>query len=445
MKIVIAGAGDMGYHLAELLYANNQDITLIDDNYDVLEAAAQHLDVLTIHGDAASPTTLEKAEVGRARLLLAVTANETTNIVAALLARQLGTKQTLARVANTDYVREDVKGLFKNLGIENIFSPNLLAAKEIHRLVRRCSFTDVFEFENGKLILAGITLSEESPLTKAELRNLAHSGKFDLRIIAVQRGAQTFIPHGNDRLRPNDHIYVIVPQGQVDTVEQITAAQKIQIKKIMILGGSTLALETARLLEKDYDLTVVEKDKERCKYLAAQLEHALVINGSTDNIELLLREGLEHMDAFIALTPNSETNIIASLTAKSYGVRKTIAQVENKEYIRISHDIGVDTLINKKIIAANNIFRFVRKGTVEAITGIHGVNAEVIEFVITRQNQLTRKPLKDLHFPQGAIVGGVIRGNDCLIPDGQFVFQVGDKVIVFALPEAISRVENLFR
>jgi trk system potassium uptake protein TrkA len=213
----------------------------------------------------------------------------------------------------------------------------------------------------------------------------------------------------------------------------------------MIVGSTPLALATAKRLEKEYNVTLIEKDKGRCRELSEELNSTLIINGDSSNIDLLEEEGLDNTDVFIALTPNSETNIITSLTAKSRGVAKTIAQVENKEYIHLSHEIGVDTLINKKLIAANNIFRFVRKGKVEAITSLHGVDAEVIEFVLHKQNQLTRKPLRSLPFPKTALVGGVIRGDKGILPNGDFQLEVNDKVIVFALPEAIGKVEQLFR
>lgn len=212
----------------------------------------------------------------------------------------------------------------------------------------------------------------------------------------------------------------------------------------MILGGTDLGIATAKRLEDEYNVTLIEKDKERCKRISEQLNNSLIINGEPSNIELLEEEGLSRMDAFIALSDNSETNIIASLTAKNHGVYKTIAQVENKEYIHISQNIGVDTLINKKLIAANNIFRFVRKGQVEAITSLHGVDAEIIEFVVHKSNQITKKPLKELHFPKTALIGGVIRGEETLIPDGEFQLQLEDKVIIFALPEAINKLEKLF-
>ncbi|RMD74599.1 MAG: Trk system potassium transporter TrkA, partial [Bacteroidetes bacterium] len=221
--------------------------------------------------------------------------------------------------------------------------------------------------------------------------------------------------------------------------------KQVDVKRIMIVGGSGLGYETARLLEQDYQVTLVERDKDRCRLLSELLNDTLVIHGDASDIDLLREEGLEDMQVFIAVTANSETNIITSLMAKNYGVAKTIARVENKEYTYISQNIGVDTLINVKLIAANNIFRYVRKGRVEALTTLHGVEAEVIEFVVAKENRLTRKKLRDLHLPQKALIGGVIRGEETFIPNGDFQLQVGDKVIVFAMPEAIPAIEKMFR
>lgn len=446
MKILIAGAGNLGFHLAELLAIEEQDITLIDTNKDVLEYAAAHLDLLTVLGDCSSVGVLTEGNVANADLVLAVTTKESTNLMTAILAKKLGARRVIARVTNTEYVNGANRAIFSELGIDSLFSPNQLAAKEIERLVSRCSFTDLFEFEEGRVSLVGITLDDYSPLVNTRMDELKElETNVALRPMAILRGHQTIIPKGGVILRRNDHVYFISETDKINMVENFVGGKKVKVKRVMIAGGTGLALETARLLEKEYQVTLIHENKDRCKILANQLDSTLIINGSTGNIDLLMEEGLENMDAFIALTPNSETNIIASLTAKNHGVYKTIARVENKEYTHISQNIGVDTLINKKLVAANNIFRFVRKGRVEAISGLHGVDAEVIEFVITKNNALTRKPLRELHFPKAALVGCVLRGEETLLPNGDFQMQLGDKAIVFATPEAISGVERLFR
>lgn len=446
MKIVIAGAGDVGFHLAELLAFENQDIVLIDTNQEVLDYAATHLDVMTLRGDSSSINTLEQAGAGKAYLFLAVTTSEKTNLVTAILAKKLGARQTVARVNNQEYLDQRQRSIFRELGVDSIISPQELAAEEIYRLVSQCSFTDIFEFENGKINLVGITLDDYSPIVNKKVSDIDWQYRdLEPRAIAILRGHRTIIPRGETILRRGDHIYFTTRKDNIDQLVNIVGKKKIRVRNVMIIGGTPLGYTSALRLEKDYNVTLIEPSKDRCKVLSEQLHNTLIINGEPDNFELMEEEGLSNMDAFVALTPNAETNIIASLTAKNHGVYKTIAQVENKEYIHISQNIGVDTLINKKLIAANNIFRFVRKGQIEAITSLHGVDAEVIEYVVHKNNQLTKKPLSDLHFPKTALIGGVIRGEESMIPTGDFQLQVDDKVIVFALPEAIGRLEQLFR
>lgn len=445
MKIIIAGAGDMGFHLAELLVTENNDIILIDTSQEVLDYASTHLDVMTLRGDSSSISVLKDAGISNAKLLLAVTASEKTNICTAILAKKMGARNVIARVSKQEYLLEDQRAMFRELGVDSLISPTLLASEEINRLVQECSFTDHFAFEEGKANLIGVTLDDYSPLVNQQVLKInGIEDDVNLRPIAILRGHRTIIPRGNTVLRRHDHIYFITHGDNNDKLIDLVGKKKINVKNVMILGGTQLGEATAKRLEKDYNVTLIAKDKDHCKILAERLHNTLIINGDYSNISLLEEEGLNHMDAFIALSNNSETNIITSLTAKSHGVYKTIAQVENKEYIHISQNIGVDTLINKKLIAANNIFRFIRKGHVEAITSLHGVDAEIIEYVITKNNQITRKPLKDLHFPKTALIGSVIRGEETIIPNGDFQLQLEDKVIVFALPEAISRLEKLF-
>lgn len=446
MKIIIAGAGDVGFHLAELLSYENQDIILIDQEQEVLDFAGTHLDVLSMRGDAASLEVLERAKVNSADLFLAVTTSEKTNLITAILAKKLGAKTVIARVNNEEYLQCDAKETICSLGIDHLISPRQLAASEIELLVKQCSFTDAFDFEDGKLSLVGITLDGDSDLVGLHLRDIKQfRSQPDLMPIAILRGHRTIIPRGDTLFRANDHVYFITRPQRKSEIEQFVGKRQLKVKRVMIMGGTSLAVATAARLQDKYGVTIVERDNLTCKHLTEQLNNVLVINGDYTNFDLLEEEGLSQMDVFIALTDNSETNIIASLTAKNHGVYKTIAQVENKEYVHISQDIGVDTLINKKLIAANNIFRFVRKGRIEAITSLHGVDAEVIEYIITKNNKLTRKPLKELHFPDTAIIGGVIRGEQSMIPDGDFQLQLNDRVIVFALPEAISRLETFFK
>lgn len=445
MKIVIAGAGDIGFHLAELLSSEQQEITLIDYNDEVLEYAQSHLDVFTIKGDSSSIEVLENADAGQAKLFLAVTTSEKNNLISCILAKKMGAKKTIARVHNAEYLSDHQRENFKELGIDQLISPTELAAQEIVRLIDYCEVTDNFEFEGGKMTLNGITLDDDSELVGRSIKNIADEYHLIFKPIAILRGNSTMMPNDSIRLHSRDHIYFLTPNDQVAPLLKFLGKQLRKIRNIMILGGNALAVRTAQRLEKTHHVSIVAKDKEQCKNMVEELNDALVIKGDPSNIELLREEGLDRMDAVIALTQNSEANIIACLTAEKVGVFKTIAKVDNSIYTQISQHIGIDTLINKKLIAANNIFRFVRKGKIEAITSLHGVDAEVIEYVVHKNNQLTKKPLRKLPFPESAMIAAVFRENESIIPDGDFYLKQGDKVIVIARNIAINRVDNLFR
>ncbi len=446
MKIVIAGAGDIGFHLAKLLSFEQKNIVLIDISAEVLDYAQSHIDVQVIRGDSGSVSILESAGADEADLFLAVTTSEKTNLVSAILAKKMGARQTIARVNNVEYLEAATRQMFCELGVDSLISPRALAAQEIERLVRQSSLTDHFEFEGGKVSLFGITLDSQSTVINQTIDHIAEvHKKFRFKPIAILRGHNTIIPRGGTILRANDHLYFITERENIDEVLEVFGKKGNKASRIMIVGGTDVGLRSAELLEGEYHVTIVDNDKATCKDLVDCLSHSLVIKGDPGNVELLLEEGLKKMDVFIAVTPNSETNIITSLMAKEYGIRKTIALVENADYTHISQNIGVDTIINKKLIAANNIFRYVRKGKIEAITSLHGVDAEIIEFIIQKSNRLTKYPLRELHFPNNALIGGVIRKDTSLIPDGNFQLQLDDKVIVFALPEAINAVEKMFR
>lgn len=445
-NIVIAGAGDMGFHLAEQLANENKNITIIDLDKDLLDNASSRLDVLTVLGDSASLQILFNANVAEADMVMAVTTSEDTNLLTAMLAKQLGAKKVIARVRNHGYLKPENMVYFQNLGVDHLISPSMLCSDEIYNMVENSTFANVFEFGDGKLEVVGVTLDRYSSLINKKLSENTDNPIFKkIRIIAIVRNQLTIIPSGNTVIRNNDIVFFIFNEEEKNSIIKLVGQKRVTVKNVMLIGGDDLAYTTAVKLEKDYHVTLVHKDKERCKWLAANLDRTLVINGDYKNIELLIEEGLEEMEAFVALTENSETNIITSLSAKNHGVYKTIAHVDTREYIHISHSIGVDSLINKKLVAANQITRYLRKGKVESVSSIYGVDAEFVQYEISKNNQLTRKPLKELHFPATALVAGVIRGEDTFIPDGDFRLEIDDKAIVFALPSARFALDKLFR
>lgn len=446
MRVIIAGAGGVGFHLAELLTKEDHDITIIDIKDNVLGHVATHLDVLTIKGDGTSTAVLNEARVSKADLFISVTTSESSNLLMAILAKQAGAIKTIARVNNPEYFEPHQLESFENLGVDYLFSPRLLAAEEVLQLLKQSSCTDVISFEKGKISVVGFTIDHTSPLTNRTILEIDQANPtFDFRGVSILRGHDTIIPRGHTRLQKGDHLYISAEQQNIDKALNFAGKQIQNIRRVMIIGGTNLALQTAKLLEKQYEVSVVLSDERKGARFVEELHHALVIHADSSNVDVLKEEGLERMDAFIALTPNSETNIINSLMAEELGVYKTIALVENVNYTIISKNIGVDTIINKKLIAANKIFRFIRRGKVKEIISLKGVNAEVIEFEIHKKNRLLKNPLRNLRLPEKSIIAGVVRGEQSFIPDGDFMFQINDKVIVFAMPEAIHQVEELFK
>lgn len=446
MKIIITGAGAVGYHLAKMLSSESQDIYLIDSNEERLNYVTSHIDVFGIHGDAKSFKVLKDAKIDECDLLIAVTSSEETNLLVSIIAKKLGAKQTIARVSELKAADIDCEKFYNDLGIDTIISPVILARDEIKRLIKRAVFTDDLEFEGGKLTVFGIHIDGSSHLagkTVSESANLNPNLSF--RPIALHRNDQTVIVTRDTMIRENDIVYFISTPEPIENIIKICGKESFDIHDIMILGGSRIGVLTAEILENDFNVTIVEKDKQKCEQIAGELKRTLVLNMDVRDVESLEEEGLRDMDAFIAVTGDSETNIMSSLVAKNHGVAKTIARVENIDYIHLSQAIGIDTLINKKIIAASSIFKYVRKGEIAAIASLHGVDAEIIEFNVKSGSKITQGPLKELKFPKTATIAGVVRGDVGFIPFGNFEVLAGDRAVVFSLTESIAKVEKYFQ
>lgn len=446
MRIIIAGAGEVGYHLAKLLAYEKQDILLIDSDKNKLKQVSNSMDVAVIHGNATYFSVLEEAQVNKADLLLALTSSEETNLATAIIGKQLGAKKTVARISNIEFLLKKEKTTLQRLGIDELISPESLAAREIKRLLKETAVTDTFDFDHGLLSLVGIHIDEGSPLQNKKLMDLTHLNPQNNYItVAVLRNNETLIPRGNTEIKANDHAYFIAEPNGIEQVLNLTSRERRNIKNVMVLGGSKIGFHTARKLSIKFNVKLIEKNKQKCFELADQLPGTLIINAEGNDVELLKSEGIAQMDAFIAVTGNSETNIISCLLAKNQGVPKTIALVENIDYIHLSQNVGVDTMINKKLIAANFIFRYIRQGEVLDLTSLHGVDAEILEFEVTESSKIINRELKDIEFPKSAIVGGVIRKGQGHTIKGEFTFKPKDRVVVLSKPECISKVERLFK
>ena len=447
MKIIIAGAGDVGFHLAKLLSYESQDTFIIDMDAEKLNYINNHLDVITKKGDATSIELLKEIGIGSADLLLAVTESQNTNFTISVIGKALGVKTTIARIDNPEFVKNDEID-FKSFGLDFMISPEELAANEIKMLLNQSSFNETVAFENGLFNVMGTCLGYKSPLLDLTVKEAKDKfSNVDFITIAIKRDnvSQTIIPRGDTVYNLKDQVYFSIPNYSIDKIYPIVGEKQINIKNVMILGGSGIGSKTARnLCKENFKVKLIEKNKEKALNLAEELTNALVINGDGRDIELLEEENIREMDAFVAVTGDSETNIMSCLVAKSKGVKKTVALVENMDYMNISQTIGIDTLINKKLLAASSIFRHIRKGEILALANLHNIDAEVFEFEVQPNAKVTKKPIRELRFPREAVFGGIIRDGKALMSFGDFQIESGDKAIVFCLPEAISKVEDLF-
>jgi trk system potassium uptake protein TrkA len=445
MKIIIAGAGDLGSHLAKLLSSEFHDIYLLDLNEERLNTISSQIDVFTIAGDAKSVEIMEQKLISSCDLLIAVTSIEETNMLICILGKKLGAKRTIARINDVNIIKENKEHFYNQLGIDTLISPTYLATLEIQRLVNQSAFTDDIEFDNGKLTVFGISLTENSSLINKTVRESADlNSNLSFKPLALHRNDLTLIVNGETVLKENDIVYFISLKDSIPSIIKLCGKNNFKIKDVMIIGGSRIGINTAELLENDFRVTLVEKNKATCEQIANTLKKTLIINIDGHDVKMLEKEGLTEIDALISVTADSEMNIMTSLVGKSHGIKKTIARIENFDYINLSQSIGIDTLINKKIIAADNIFKFVRKGNVSLVANLHGTDAEIIEFVVKDGSKITKCPINKLNFPNSSKIAGVIRNGIPIIPFGDFHLKENDKTIVFSLTESIQKIEKFF-
>lgn len=452
MKIIIAGAGQTGSHLAKMLSAEQNDITIIDSDIERLNEIRDESDVITFCGEPGSIELLQEAAVGSCDLFIAVYPSERqdVNIVSAMLAKQLGAKRSVARINNSEYLNFENKYLFTQMGIDLLFYPEKLMVGEICEMLRRTASTDSLDFARGKLQIAVFKLDEESELIDKTLGELAGEVGFQnipFRVVAVARGNDTIIPHVDTKFRTHDLLFVISRREGIDVMLSYIGKRNIEVRKVMILGGGKTGKMLAEQLSQDLDeIKIIESSKERCLELSeATPANVIVVHGDGRNTDFLLEESIKEYDAFVAVTGNTETNIISCVAAKNLGIGRTIADIENVEYIRLAERMGVDAAINKKLITASRIFKFTLSNKVRFVKYMSGTNAEVIEFIVAPGSAITRKQVKDLNFPQNAIIGGVIRGSEAFIAVGDTQIQDYDRVAVFALPDAVKEVDKFFR
>jgi len=437
MRIIIAGAGEVGTHLAKMLSNENHEIILIDTEEERLKPVDSTMDVLTYVGSATSMNILQEVLQKKTDLFIAVTHWEDTNITSSILAKRLGAIKTIARIDNLDYLEHSTLEFFKSLGIDSLIYPELIAAREVLSLLHETGTTEFMEFCGGKLAMYVQKLDEKAPIIDKTLQEISITRSTDkYRAVAIKRDDKTIIPRGNEYFRVGDLVFVISTNEGIDDMMVTSGKENFEAKSIMILGGSRIGKHVALYMQKTSQVKLIDSDPARCEALSDILEDTLIINGDCRNADLLEQEGIGQMDAFVAVTGNSETNVLSCLLAKKLGVRKTIAEVENMEYINLAENIGIDTIINKKISAASRIFRHTTNPNVTQVKYMTGTEAEVIEFNVPENAKITKGTLRSLDFPKNSIVGGGTRDGVPFIATGDTIIKPNDKVVVVTLPSA---------
>lgn len=449
MQIIIEGAGEVGSHLAKMLSNEANDITVIDFDTDRLARLSATADVVTMAGNLSSIKVLKDAGVENADLFIAVNPAESqdVNIVSALLAKRLGCKRVCARINDEEYLSYDNKFLFTEMGIDMMFYPEKIAAGEITSILKRTASTDSMDFARGKLQLAVFKLEDDSPVIDMKISEFAVAMGVPFRVMCIQRDNSTIMPKFDTRLRYHDILFIITTREGMGPMMDFLGKTNVEIRNVMILGAGAVGEMVANGICRQVEtVKVIDSDRRRCMELSENTDdNVLVVNGDGRNSDFLLEENIRDFDAFVAVTGNDEANILACVVAKKFGVGKTVAEVENIEYIRLAEEMGVDTVINKKLITAGKIFKMTLSNKVRFIKYMSGTDAEILEYIVAPDSIITRKALKDTEFPKDAIVGGVIRGNESLIAVGDTVIEPYDRVVVFALPKAVKAVDRMFR
>ncbi|MBQ2419700.1 MAG: Trk system potassium transporter TrkA [Alistipes sp.] len=443
MRIVISGVEEMGSHLARMLSGNGHDITVIDQDPKLLDELGTLADVITIEGDATTFAVLRKASVRRCDLFIAVDSVENDNVLSAIMAKQLGAKKSIARIDNNEYLEPNNKEMFIDMGIDYLLYPERIAAEEVINLLGHSSTTEFVDFSGGKLSLVVFRLEPNSSLVGASIAGFDEES-LNYRTVAIMRDGNTIIPKSSDTYMVGDMVYVISRQGAVSEVMALSGKSSVNINNMMILGGSRIGIQIAKELQDEVNIKLIDYNAEKAYRLAEMLERTLIIHQDGRDTDAMLEEGLANMDAFVAVTGRSETNILTAMLAKRMGVKRVIAEVENMNYINIANSVGVDTIVNKKIVTASNIFRFTMSTDVLAIKCLTGSDAEVLEFIVKPNSPATKSTIDHMELPEDVIIGGVVRGDKVFIATSNMQINAYDRVVVFAMPSAISEIGYYF-
>lgn len=447
MKIVIGGAGAVGKHLAKLLSKEHQDCTLMDDDGSRLEGLDSDYDIMTMQGSPTSIKDLEAAGVKNADLFVGVTPDESRNMNACIIAHGIGAKKTVARIDNYEYLDPKLKPFFEKLGIDSLIYPEVLAAADIINALKLSWVRQRWDVHGGALVMLGIKLRETCEILNQPIKILC--GPDDpYHIVALKRGGETIIPGGNDELHNGDLAYFMTTKEYIPYIRKLVGKEHYaDVKNCIIMGGGKATVRVALTVPDYMNVKIIEQDEKRCEKLNSLLSDTdcMVIHGDGRDLGLLVEEGIRNTQAFVALTDNAEANILACLTAKRLGVRKTIALVENLDYVSMAEGLDIGTIINKKTIAASHIYQMMLDADVSNMRSLMLVDSDVAEFTAAEDSPVTKKAVKDLGLPFGVAIGGLVRDGQGMLVNGNSRIQAGDSVMVFSHEHDMKKVEKFFK
>ncbi len=450
MYAIVIGAGEVGFHIAARLSDENHDVVVVDCDDTRLEKCRDLLDVATVVGSGSQEQALRQAEIERADLIVAVTDIDEVNIVACLIARAFDVKRRLARITHVGPEGTPSRLSGSDLGVTRVINPNEEAVREIDNLLHHSSATEVVEYARGKLTLVRVPVNDGAPMAGKQLRELAPSQENRaFNIVSIQRGSQTLIPHGDDKVENGDQVSVICRTDAVDDVAFLAGQRNEPIKRVMIVGGGDLGRNLARRLErKKIAPIIIERDRAACVFLNENLDSTLVLQGDGTDIQLLTSEGVGEMDAFIALTPDEENNILSSLMARHHGCRKVITLIRRPDYVELMPSIGLDAVVSKRLSTISGILRSVRRASIVSVTLFKDSDAEAIEVRAAKGATMVGRPLdRPSKFPRNVLIGAVIRGEsgkiEVELASGGTVIQPGDRVVMFGQKDAVRKAESL--
>ncbi len=444
MRIVIAGAGEVGTHLAKLLSRENMEISLLDEHSDRLGDLSANYDMLTKVGNPTSIHDQRDVGVKDCDLFISVTPNESENMTACLIANAVGAKRTLARIDNYEYLLPENRKFFEDMGLNHLIYPEVLAANEIEESLRTNWMRYHLHLGQGGMELCVIKIrSTAKILGKAFASGVYNHGKY--RIVAIKRGNETIIPRGHDTVEEGDMVYCMCPKEYMEYMREELGKTKREIKNVIFFGGGRIARKAATELGKEMNIKIIEKDRDICRKLSEKVPNALIINADGSDMEVLKEEGIQDADAFVAVTDSSEANIFACLAANRFGVRKTIAEVENLDYIPLAEGLDIGAVLNKKTIAASYIYQMLLDASVRGVHNLTSADAEIVEFEAKDGSLITKNKVKDLDIPKEANIGGIVRAGEGILVNGDTQIINGDLVIIFCKSHVIRNLEKLFK